>query len=1343
MTTCVFVSLILIQVSLGEFKCNREITVNTDGNDTEDCLGGDYPCSSLGYVLNHVQSNDCVNITSNSVPLTTIVELHNLNAITIRGQGNTIVMCNNTGGVSCNNCSNVVIEGITWDGCGDPNLNQTFGLFGGVNFHLISNLSIFNCTFQRSSIRSLSITLLSGLIEIVHTHFLYNANYEIIYCAKSQHGFIQCTAANFNVTGALRIEDVLEEATVNISNCIFDHNGHLGIVDDIDYREVPCFNCEVAVGAGLLLISSHPNVAANIIIENTDFSSNRGRSGAGAHIATKNSSHIVLTNVIFNNNSVLDFYVNASALSILLQQTPSYSVLEMSTIQLSSCQFHNNSGGRNMLSYNIADILTHILIDNCKFFNNSEYSITLVELNMKCNGSVEIHNSKFYSNNGTTLIYFQIRNRDLAVSMYNVMMINNGVGKIIGLIPEIVGFIILEVSDNNCTLDVDELTFADNHYYPTFYSSNGGGLYITGTFPSIFKCYVKNSHFENNVGIGDGTVIYSSLNCPTEKTYLMFIDNCIFTHNQGNSIVYVAMEYYLLPAFLILLHGNFTNNIGTPLRVVNVMLVGNGSTIFQHNQADKGAALHLSDSYLLLNYSSFQFDLRDNHANTSGGAIFIDFVLRTGQCHWLFYPQSDFCTEISHETNNCTTVIYSDDFCNEVSKNEVADVTINITNNTALLSGQAIFYDDAHNFQTVRRSSNTSDPNSMFYIPESFTLLPNSTQPLVLATQPHILQLKEPAGCNNDSTECNITRITLGQEIRVPASIIGYNNKPAEATRIFIECLYNCDNYTSTSEFVLVADKLRGISIVGEEMIQNELVSLSLRLHSRFINLKLNVYLVPCQLGYMYDTVSHQCTCYGSSIVSCVGNITTIKKGKWFGKVHGHNTISECPEIFCNFSRNEYTPGRYVLPVGYDDQCNVHREGPACGECSGNYTLSFDFDDCVEEEDCSIGITFLVIICTVLYWILIVVIALGVMYFKINLGYLYGIIYYYSVVDILLGQIVHFSSGLNIMEKAIFSIFRLNPRFLGKLCFIKGMSGIDQYSLHYIHPTAISLILVLLAIFARCSRRFSLFINRGIIRVICLILTLTYTSVADTSLHLFRWLQYEGNDSPYCYLSPRVKYLNGRHIVYFIIAVLFELLIVLCLPLLLLVEPFINRKVNFTRIKPILDQFQGCYKDKYRWFAALYFLCRQVILFIVVFYSSDQYIALYLLAVVCVVLALLHFLFQPYDNDVLNQYDGIVLQMSVLVVSLQIISLSESSGIKESTISGVAYGLLFLPFVAYIILSVYVQKDTLYSVMSCLWDRCCGCPCKEDDADMVPIAALHENHPLVSRGNDGMRYVLV
>ena len=71
-------------------------------------------------------------------------------------------------------------------------------------------------------------------------------------------------------------------------------------------------------------------------------------------------------------------------------------------------------------------------------------------------------------------------------------------------------------------------------------------------------------------------------------------------------------------------------------------------------------------------------------------------------------------------------------------------------------------------------------------------------------------------------------------------------------------------------------------------------------------------------------------------------------------------------------------------------------------------------------------------------------------------------------------------------------------------------------------------------------------------------------------------------DKIYTYLSPDVEYLHGWHLVYVIVALLFALIIVIVLPLLLALEPFLNSKINFVKIKPLLDQFQGSFKDKYR-----------------------------------------------------------------------------------------------------------------------------------------------------------------
>ena len=310
----------------------------------------------------------------------------------------------------------------------------------------------------------------------------------------------------------------------------------------------------------------------------------------------------------------------------------------------------------------------------------------------------------------------------------------------------------------------------------------------------------------------------------------------------------------------------------------------------------------------------------------------------------------------------------------------------------------------------------------------------------------------------------------------------------------------------------------------------------------------------------------------------------------------------------------------------------------------------------------------------------------------------------YSVVDILLGQILNYSGGFDIIAIMISSVVKLSPRFLGKLCFLQGgMSGIDQYAVHYVHPTGILCILAILSVIARRSQRFALFISRGAIRAICFILILAYTSIADTSLQLFRPLKFTDIRELYTYLSPDIKYFTGRHIVYVIIAIVFELIIVIGLPIILLFEPYINRWINFTRIKPILDQFQGCYRDKCRWFAAVYLLSRQVILAILVINFVNYYIALYLLITVCLIIALLHYHVQPYNSAALNKFDGFVLHLLVLVVSLQMVVVCESTGFTSDAVIRISYTLYCVPIVVCIVALVYyrvrISRVNLYKYL--------------------------------------------
>jgi len=147
---------------------------------------------------------------------------------------------------------------------------------------------------------------------------------------------------------------------------------------------------------------------------------------------------------------------------------------------------------------------------------------------------------------------------------------------------------------------------------------------------------------------------------------------------------------------------------------------------------------------------------------------------------------------------------------------------------------------------------------------------------------------------------------------------------------------------------------------------------------------------------------------------------------------------------------------------------------------------------------------------TFLYWIVTIVLVFVIMYFKIGIWNFYSITFYYSVTDILLGPVLHSSDTLYRMVIIVSSLARLTPQFLGELCFVRGLSGIDQQFIHYVHPLAVLVILLLISISVKFSRRLSLFVSRGIIHVICFLLLLSYASIASTSLLLMRPLTFTG-----------------------------------------------------------------------------------------------------------------------------------------------------------------------------------------------------------------------------------------
>ena len=538
--------------------------------------------------------------------------------------------------------------------------------------------------------------------------------------------------------------------------------------------------------------------------------------------------------------------------------------------------------------------------------------------------------------------------------------------------------------------------------------------------------------------------------------------------------------------------------------------------------------------------------------------------------------------------------------------------------------------------------------------------------------------------------------------------MLDYYNHSVNSIQFLVESEIHQNYFISGSKnapknVLISCDLFERVSIIGNQSLSiftnfSITITLNTALYSDWkkISVNLTIQLSPCHPGFWQHPNSSKCECYGvDDVVFCSGSSSTIKRGYWFGSVTGRPTVTACPINYCNFTCCETSNGYYHLSPVRGDQCRTHRSGTACGSCTDGYTLSYDSTECVNLDSCTAGQTILVTLLTVIYWIVMVILVFALMYYKVGVGYLYSITYYYSIADIILNQNLQASRGLYLTVSIMSSFSKITPQFLGELCLTTGISGIDQQFIHYIHPSAIILILIMISLAARCSPRISVIISRGIIHVICLLLLLSYTSIASTSLLLMRSLTFHKIDNVYTYLSPDIEYFRGRHLAYSIVALMCTLTIVLGLPLLLTLEPFLNHKFNFTKIKPLLDQFQGCYKDKYRCFAGYYMICRMVIITIVIANSNNALISNYLLIISCGIIDLIHVTMKPYHNEILNYLDGIILHLIIFVAALPLLDDFDSPEIITS-----AFVLVILPILSVIAMIVVLHKNSFKKIIA-------------------------------------------
>jgi len=1193
------IALTLCVITASQHVESKVITINNQGNSTTlCCVDGSCPCSSLSFALEKLNNNTIINITSESVTLNTTTPKGsgNLNNITITGNGATI-MCNNTGGMHCESCSDVIIEGITWDRCGDPNKKDAVA---GVYFETVYNITIEKCAFQQSQVCALNLNQSSSHIFIKSTNFSSNV---IKKKPPSDYG---CSGLNIITNDA--------NASITISDSRF--------VDNIGrYNTFGLF----------VQVKGNAETHLNLTIRKSAFLSNSG--GAYVLIETAFVAPIILSELEFNDNTQQGFWF----------PTLGASHSDTSLI-LSNSSFTNNGDGGLVCSTHSKNLNNKftIVVEYSNFTNNSASTVSssaaAFHFNTYDNSvyAVCIQYCNFINNSNGTVSIFTTESR---MSSHLVM-----INKVLVMDSQMKGSptgggavsIVLNGLLNN-TFIITNVHFSSNNYIGV----SGGALYIktANTFNNVS---ITNCLFQNNTAYGEGAALFivdGNTGNSENHTFIAFQLNCS-GNTGGDSVVYIAAGS-TLTMIDVGKQSQFLNNTGSAIHLLSSTFTIGDRVILRGNSANKGGALYIEGEVKIKFEShSRRIQFINNSAAQYGGAIYIDLGVDCGRTLNTIYPKFQY-------------------------------QTIQFAKNSAGIAGNSVYF-NVH--QKCKIDGNYNSTDSILYVPYRFKYDEPCSKTIVSSPRSLMLYFAEDNGVQTGENIYLVKNNILGHRILFNGFVFNYFNYSAAPTQFDIQCYQNCKNDIQCNQncesdieldnkHVLV-DNVSSLSLIlsGKQVMpKGRNVTLKFtstpETFNKIISVSVVVELVPCSPGYFYNRTSKRCDCYHhQDIVECLDNYNEMKRGYWFGTVKNTTTVSLCPNQYCEYGkhRKKTRPGYCIIPQELDDQCKPHRTGVACGDCSSGYTLTYDSPDCVNYHHCSPVMTTLVLVLTILYWIVIIVAVFGMMNFRcrISLGHVYGILYYYSIVDILLDNNPYVTGGVFQLVAILSSFAKLSPQLFGELCFVGGLSRIDQQFIHYSHAVAISFFLVIIILVARHRPKVAYYVSHCIIHVMCLLLLLAYTSLASTSMQLLKPLTFAGVDEVYVYLSPNYKYFRGRHALYGAVAALCGVVVVIGMPLLLLLQPFINPRVSFIKIMPILDQFQSCYKDKYRYFASFYLICRLVIFLIVFICDSNYYIMLYSLQIASVVIAMIHFWIQPYKDSFLNGLDGVILLTLVLVVSV-------------------------------------------------------------------------------------------
>ena len=415
--------------------------------------------------------------------------------------------------------------------------------------------------------------------------------------------------------------------------------------------------------------------------------------------------------------------------------------------------------------------------------------------------------------------------------------------------------------------------------------------------------------------------------------------------------------------------------------------------------------------------------------------------------------------------------------------------------------------------------------------------------------------------------------------------------------------------------------------------------------------------------------------------------------GYWIGydSVNGSECTLRsgyCPRGFCVRKKANETeillPEETLMTILNKNICGEHRQGKLCGSCSNEMSVFYHSNSyyCRPNSMCRLGF-FLYVVSEIIPVTLLFMI---VLFFNVKFtsGALNGFIFFVQFIDTMLIDANGFISTHKALDTFMsiylftYRMFNLNFFTIDRLsfCLWEGANTLDIFAFKYVtvvYSIVLVVVTVLLKKFGKGKRLCFKNRNRSesssssvkstMIHGFSAFLIMCYSQCAKVTLFILTpgrihsiGRLHHNNITKVVFYHGDYKYLQGAHVKYALPTFIFGITLVLAPPLLLVFYPLcykilallhieetrcINilcRILPLERMKPMFDSFQSCFKDKYRFFAGLYFLYRLAALlsFLITDSLTKFYIALEVQLIVMLTLQAIAYPYRRHWHNIID-----------------------------------------------------------------------------------------------------------